>query len=66
MKELKLNLTLDETNMVLAALGNLPYAQVNQLINKIQVQAKEQLNGLAKDLGAEPKVDAKPEAVTPN
>jgi hypothetical protein len=40
---LKLTLTLDETNLVLEALGNLPFARVFHLINAIQTQAKTQL-----------------------
>lgn len=43
MKELKLELTIDETNNVLKALANLPFCQVNTLIIKIQTQAAEQL-----------------------
>lgn len=49
MKEITLKLTVDETNAVLNALGNMPYVQVHQLIQGIQLQAgqqlKEQQNG---------------------
>ncbi|MEO9852352.1 MAG: hypothetical protein ABJH72_17065 [Reichenbachiella sp.] len=45
MKEVSLKLSIDEANAVLNALGNLPFVQVNQLINKIQLQAGQQLNG---------------------
>jgi|EndMetStandDraft_5_1072996.scaffolds.fasta_scaffold722458_2 hypothetical protein len=43
MKEIKLQLTLEEINQVLTALGNLPFIQVHELIGKIQTQASEQL-----------------------
>ena len=48
MKEVNLKLTLDEANVVLNSLGNLPFVQVSQLISKIQLQAGEQLNGNGK------------------
>ena len=44
MKDLKLNLNVNEVNSILRALSNLPYSQVHQLIDKIQSQAREQLN----------------------
>lgn len=44
-QEIQLKLTVDETNLVLNALGNMPFTQVYQLVNKIQQQASEQLNG---------------------
>lgn len=37
------NLTLDEINLILTALGNAPYAQVFEVVTKIQEQAKAQL-----------------------
>lgn len=42
---IKLELTVDEVNMILDSLGNLPFSKVFQLIGKIQQQAAEQLNG---------------------
>ena len=42
-ENLYLHLTLDETNLLLEALGQMPYIQVHQLIAKIQQQASEQL-----------------------
>lgn len=38
-----LKLTLDEINLVMGALGNMPYAQVASLVNKISEQVKPQL-----------------------
>jgi hypothetical protein len=35
--------TTDETNLVLTALGSMPYAQVAKLIGNMQTQAEEQL-----------------------
>jgi len=43
MKEIKLQLSIEEINQVLTALGNLPFIQVHELIGKIQTQASEQL-----------------------
>ena len=44
MQTIHINLTLDEINQILKALGTQPYADVFQLINKIQMQAETQLN----------------------
>lgn len=44
MKEINLKLTVDETNQILDALGNLPFKSVFGLIQKIQNQAAGQLN----------------------
>jgi len=38
-----LNLTIDQINVILAALSNAPYAQVVALIAEIQKQGQEQL-----------------------
>ena len=43
MDELKLSLTIDETNLILEGLGNLPFVRVHQLVAKIQQQASSQL-----------------------
>lgn len=43
MNELTLKLTVEEVNTVLTGLGNMPYSQVFQLINKIQEQAASQM-----------------------
>ena len=43
MHEITVKLSLDETNLVLEALGNLPFARVYGLVAKIQGQAGEQL-----------------------
>lgn len=40
---LQLNLSIDEVNTVLEALGQLPYSRVYQLIGNIQQQAQGQL-----------------------
>lgn len=44
MSHIKLQLTLDETNVILSALGDQPFSQVHELIFKIQNQAQQQLN----------------------
>ncbi len=43
MSNIALNLTLEETNTVLETLGQMPYARVYLLIQKIQQQATERL-----------------------
>ena len=43
MKEVNLSLKIEEINLVLTALGNLPFIQVNEIIAKIQTQATPQL-----------------------
>ena len=44
MQKINLNLTIDEANLILEALGELPFSKVFQLIGKIQEQAGRQLN----------------------
>lgn len=44
MKEIQLTLTVEETNQILDALGNLPFKNVFGLIQKMQNQAASQLN----------------------
>ncbi len=43
MNPIKLQLTLDETNLILNALGDQPYKQVFQLIQSLQQQAAQQI-----------------------
>jgi len=43
MKDFKLKLDIAEVNLIIKALGNLPFNQVNELIAKIHSQAQEQL-----------------------
>jgi hypothetical protein len=43
MQTIKLNLTLEEINTVLEALGQMPYVRVYQLIPKLQRQTAPQL-----------------------
>lgn len=44
MKEINLNITIDEANLLLEALGNQPFVKVYALIGKLQEQAGQQLN----------------------
>jgi hypothetical protein len=48
-KTITLNLSVEETNLILEGLGNMPFAKVYALVGKIQEQASEQLKQ-----GAEP------------
>ena len=41
--EIQLLLSIDELNLVLEGIGNLPFARVFALVGKIQAQAGEQL-----------------------
>jgi hypothetical protein len=41
---MKLDLTIQEINLILQALGNAPYAQVFELVQKIREQAQAQVN----------------------
>lgn len=43
MQNFDLNLTLNEVNIVLQALGNAPYVQVAELVNKIREQVQPQV-----------------------
>lgn len=45
--QIHLELTLEETNLVLEALGALPYARVYELIAGIQQQAQKQFDAAA-------------------
>lgn len=42
---IQLQLTVEEVNQILAALGDQPYAKVYQLIQKIHQQAQAQVSG---------------------
>lgn len=42
-RDIQLTLTVEETNVVLEALGHLPYVRVHLLIDKLQQQATSQL-----------------------
>jgi hypothetical protein len=57
MNEIKLSLTIEEANVVLEALGNLPFARVYALVAKIQEQAARQLEAAE---SARPPVAAAP------
>ena len=41
---MKLDLTVQEINLILQALGNAPYATVFELVQKIREQAQAQVN----------------------
>jgi hypothetical protein len=44
MSNIKLELEIEETNLILEALGQLPFARVYTLIGRIQEQARAQLD----------------------
>ncbi|CAD5372268.1 conserved hypothetical protein [Rubrivivax sp. A210] len=43
MQDIKLNLAIEDVNLILEGLGNMPYAKVYTLVAKIQEQAARQL-----------------------
>ncbi|MDJ0589443.1 MAG: hypothetical protein QNJ72_05505 [Pleurocapsa sp. MO_226.B13] len=43
MEQISINLTIEEVNLILDSLGQRPYIEVFQLINKIQAQAEAQV-----------------------
>lgn len=43
MTDIQLRLSIDELNLILEGVGNLPFARVYALVGKIQSQAAEQL-----------------------
>lgn len=43
MQEIKLSLAIEEVNLILEALGNLPFTKVYALIGKMQEQAARQI-----------------------
>jgi hypothetical protein len=46
MTKIKLEVEIDEANLILEALGQLPFARVYTLIGRIQEQARTQLEGV--------------------
>ena len=47
MRDLNLSLSIDEINLILEAVGNLPFHRLYALVGKVQKQASEQLNSQA-------------------
>jgi hypothetical protein len=43
MKEITLTVSVDEANLILEGLGNMPFAKVYALVGRIQQQASRQL-----------------------
>lgn len=52
-KNLRFDLTIEETNLVLEALGHLPFVRVFGLIAKLQDVARDQVGGDARATGVE-------------
>jgi hypothetical protein len=50
---INLELSVHEINLILAALGQAPYSQVTELVEKIKFQAVPQVEALSKDEVAE-------------
>jgi hypothetical protein len=47
MQDINLTLHIDDVNVILEGLGNLPFAKVYVLVGKIQEQAAEQIRAAA-------------------
>ena len=61
MSTIQLNLTLEEVNVVLQALGQLPYAQISPLVEKVRQQAIPQVEKIqAAEAAAAPATPAEP------
>lgn len=54
MQDLRLQLTLDELNLILEAVGQLPFARVYALVGKLHAQAAGQLQAAPPAEGALP------------
>ncbi len=52
MSEIRLDLSIDDANLILEALGQLPFARVYALVGTIQEQASQQLGGTNDEGGA--------------
>jgi hypothetical protein len=48
---MKLELTINDVNVILQALGNAPYAQVFELVEKIRTQAQAQVQTTEQENG---------------
>jgi hypothetical protein len=60
MDVITLHLSLEEANLILESLGNLPFVKVYALIGKIQEQARQQLSGNSVPDAASPQAPAAP------
>lgn len=49
---MKLELTINEVNLIMQALGNMPYAQVFELVQKVREQGQAQINQPANEENA--------------
>jgi hypothetical protein len=56
MSDITLNLKLEEVNAVLQALGQLPYAQISPLVEKVREQAVPQVQKIQEAEAAAPAV----------
>ncbi|MFN0195037.1 MAG: hypothetical protein ACKVP5_24175 [Aestuariivirga sp.] len=62
MQEIKLNLAVDDVNLILEGLGNLPFARVYTLVAKLQEQAAQQINSANAAAQPVPKASKTPAA----
>jgi len=59
MSTIKIELDIDQTNLILEALGQLPFARVYTLIGRIQEQARLQLAAAGEPARAETRSEAR-------
>ena len=55
---ISISLTVEQWNLVLNALGNRPFAEVNDVIYSVKRQAEEQIAAKAVEASAEPEAEA--------
>jgi hypothetical protein len=60
MDAITIHISLEEANLILESLGNLPFVKVYALIGKIQEQAHQQLSGNSVPDAASPQASAVP------
>ncbi len=59
-QEMTLKFTIEEANLILEGLGQMPFARVYTLINKLQMQAGQQINGASANGAAQEIAEEQP------
>ena len=60
MKNLRLSLSVNETNLILEGLGQMPYARVFALVENLQKQAAQELKEEGVDIAEEDRLQTDP------
>ena len=56
-KMIKFEFTIEQTNLILAALARMPYEAVSNIIPEIQKQAQSQVDNMPRTVGPPPKTN---------